>query len=123
MVKKEFPFVESAEEKNLRHQRKEENIRLSLKGNQMLREVKLGEAIRGFANDHSLKGYELQIERLFAFPENYVGCERQYHNLFDRIKSSGNENLIRQSEKFQMLLRKEGLKKTAYEIFMGKTKN
>lgn len=74
MVKKEFPFVESAEEKNLRHQRKEENIRLSLKGNQMLREVKLGEVIRGFANDHSLKGYELQIERLFAFPENYVAA-------------------------------------------------
>lgn len=112
--------VESPEEKRARHARKETNLRLSLRGNTPLRISLLKKITRSFARDNSFREFEKEIERLFSYPENYLGCELNYNLLFDRVKLSNNNFLMDITETFKSELTQEGYLKSNFEIIKNK---
>lgn len=120
MLDVETSVVETAEQKQARHAQKENNLRLSLRGNSIVRNELLKKINRSFAADHSLKTFEKEIERLFSYPENYVDCEIMFNHLFDRIKISHNEHLIHLMDNFTTELTKLNFLKTNAEILRNK---
>lgn len=116
----EISVVETAEQKQARHAQKENNLRLSLRGNSIVRNDLLKKINRSFAADNSLKTFEKEIERLFSYPENYVTCELNYNFLFERIKVSKNDHLLHLLNKFTTELTKLNFLKTTEEILRNK---
>lgn len=112
----EQTVIETKEEKQRRHAQKETNLRLSLRGNSIVRNELLKKIIKAFGSDNSLKSFEKDIERLFSYPENYNECELNFNFLFDRIKVSDNEHLQKLMEKFKTELQKNNFLKTNEEI-------
>lgn len=116
----EISVVETAEQKQARHAQKENNLRLSLRGNSIVRNELLKKINRSFAVDNTLKSFEKEIERLFSYPENYVDCEIKFNILFDRIKISKNKHLLHLMDNFKTELTKLNFLKTTEEILRNK---
>lgn len=112
--------VETKEEKERRHAQKENNLRLSLRGNSIVRNELLKKINRSFAVDNTLKSFEKEIERLFSYPENYVTCEIKFNILFDRIKISNNKHLQNLMDRFKTEIQKLNYLKTTEEILRNK---
>ena len=70
-------------EREERHARKEQNLRLSFRGNSNARIESVRNIIHGITVDkHPHSEYVQEVERLLAYPENYINCEREYNALF-----------------------------------------
>lgn len=66
-----------------RHARKEANLRKSFKGNCPARIEALKSIIRSITVDKKpLSEFTTEIDRLIAYPSNYIGCEKEYNALF-----------------------------------------
>ena len=66
-----------------RHARKEANLRKSFKGNCPARIEALKSIIRSITVDKKpLSELTQEINRLIAFPSNYIGCEKEFNALF-----------------------------------------
>lgn len=75
--------MEENKERAERHARKEQNLRKSFKGNSTARIEALKQIIRSITVDkRPLDELKTEIDRLIAFPSNYIGCEKEYNALF-----------------------------------------
>ena len=74
---------EKNKERAERHARKEQNLRKSFKGNCPARIEALKGIIRSITVDKKpLDELKTEIDRLIAFPSNYIGCEKEFNALF-----------------------------------------
>lgn len=74
---------EKNKERAERHARKEQNLRKSFKGNCPARIEALKGIIRAITVDKKpLSELTQEINRLIAYPSNYIGCEKEYNALF-----------------------------------------
>ena len=74
---------EKNKERAERHARKEQNLRKSFKGNSTARIEALKQVIRSITVDkRPLDELKTEIDRLIAYPSNYIGCEKEYNALF-----------------------------------------
>ena len=70
-------------EKAERHARKEAHLRKSFMGNSTARIEALKQIIRSITVDkRPLDELKTEIDRLIAYPSNYIGCEKEYNALF-----------------------------------------
>lgn len=75
--------MEENKERAERHARKEANLRKSFKGNSTARIEALKQIIRSITVDkRPLDELKTEIDRLIAFPSNYIGCEKEFNALF-----------------------------------------
>ena len=75
--------MEENKERAERHARKEANLRKSFKGNSTARIEALKGIIRAITVDKKpLDELKTEINRLIAYPSNYIGCEKEYNALF-----------------------------------------
>lgn len=75
--------MEENKERAQRHARKEQNLRKSFKGNSTARIEALKGIIRSITVDKKpLDELKTEIDRLIAFPSNYIGCEKEFNALF-----------------------------------------
>ena len=74
---------EKNKERAERHARKEQNLRKSFKGNCPARIEALKSIIRAITVDKKpLDEFTTVINRLIAYPSNYIGCEKEFNALF-----------------------------------------
>ena len=74
---------EKNKERAERHARKEQNLRKSFKGNCPARIEALKSIIRAITVDKKpLDEFTTEINRLIAYPSNYIGCEKEFNALF-----------------------------------------
>lgn len=105
--------MNTIEEKASRHARKEQNLRLAFKGNVLARVELLKKILSGYATKQSFDDFVLDIERLFTFPENYIGCEKQFNILLKIIELSDELSLSNSAEKFKSELKRMNLHTSA----------
>lgn len=75
--------MEEKNERAERHARKEANLRKSFKGNSTARIEALKGIIRAITVEkRPLDEFTTEINRLIAYPSNYIGCEKEYNALF-----------------------------------------
>lgn len=75
--------MDKEKERAERHARKEANLRKSFKGNSTARIEALKQIIRSITVDKKpLDEFTTEINRLIAYPSNYIGCEKEYNALF-----------------------------------------
>lgn len=75
--------MDKEKERAQRHARKEANLRKSFKGNCPARIEALKQIIRSITVDkRPLSELKTEIDRLIAYPSNYIGCEKEYNALF-----------------------------------------
>lgn len=75
--------MDKEKERAQRHARKEANLRKSFKGNSTARIEALKGIIRAITVEkRPLDEFTTEINRLIAYPSNYIGCEKEYNALF-----------------------------------------
>ena len=95
-------------EREERHAKKEKNLRLAFRGNSNARIKAVKNIIHGITVDkHPHSEYVQEVERLLAYPENYINCEREYNALFMIFEE--NEQMKTRISSFKSELNKTNL--------------
>ena len=96
------------QERAKRHARKEENLRKAFRGNSTARIESLKGIIRALAVDKQpLAEYTKEIERLLAYPENFINCEKEYNALFLLLEE--NDRMKEKNKLFQSIFEKKSI--------------
>lgn len=99
-------------ERAKRHARKEENLRKAFRGNSTARIESLKSIIRAIVVDKQPPAeYAKEIERLLAFPENFINCEKEYKTLFLLLEK--NDLMKEKISSFKTSLQKINLPKAS----------
>lgn len=100
------------QERAKRHARKEENLRKAFRGNSTARIESLKGIIRALAVDKQpVDEYVKEIERLLAYPENFINCEKEYNALFLLLEE--NDRMKEKISSFKASLKKINLPKAS----------
>lgn len=100
--------MDKEKERAERHARKEANLRKSFKGNSTARIEALKQIIRSITVDkRPLSELKTEIDRLIAYPSNYIGCEKEYNALFLLIEN--NDKMKEKVSSFKQSLKKANL--------------
>ena len=100
------------QERAKRHARKEENLGKAFRGNSTARIESLKGIIRALAVDKQpVDEYVKEIERLLAYPENFINCEKEYNALFLLLEE--NDQMKEKISSFKASLKKINLPKAS----------
>lgn len=107
-----FIMLSEEVERAKRHARKEENLRKAFRGNSTARIESLKSIIRAIVVDKQPPAeYAKEIERLLAFPENFINCEKEYKTLFLLLEK--NDLMKEKISSFKTSLQKINLPKAS----------
>lgn len=103
-------MLNEEQERAQRHARKEENLRKAFRGNSTARIESLKSIIRAIVIDkRPMTEYAKDIERLLAYPENFINCEKEYNALFQLLEE--NDLMKEKISSFKATLKKLNLPK------------
>ncbi len=101
-------YNKEEQERAERHARKEANLRKAFRGNSTARIESLKKIIRAITvAKQPVDEFVGEIERLLAYPENFINCEREYNALFLLIEN--NDKMKEKVSSFKQSLKKANL--------------